>query len=59
MGIPAWDLRRVWRQQREASMSARDHSFGRISGGDLPLSSFAGRPVLVVNTTSECEYTPQ
>jgi glutathione peroxidase len=40
-------------------MSAYDHSFGGISGGDLPLSSFAGRPVLVVNTASECEYTPQ
>ena len=40
-------------------MSAHDHSFGGISGGDLRLSSFAGRPVLVVNTASECEYTPQ
>jgi glutathione peroxidase len=33
--------------------------FEAIEGGKLPLSQFAGRPVLVVNTASQCGFTPQ
>ncbi|MEO0682691.1 MAG: glutathione peroxidase, partial [Pseudomonadota bacterium] len=28
-------------------------------GGEIALSDFAGRPVLVVNTASRCAFTPQ
>ena len=31
-------------------MSAHDYSFKTIDGGDLPLSSFKGKAVLIVNT---------
>jgi glutathione peroxidase len=40
-------------------MSAYDFSFRKIDGGDLALSQWRGKPVLVVNTASECGYTPQ
>ncbi len=40
-------------------MSAHDYGFVAIDGGDLPLSAWRGRPVLVVNTASFCGYTPQ
>ncbi len=40
-------------------MSAHDFSFEAIGGGTLALADYAGRPVLVVNTASECSFTPQ
>lgn len=44
-----------------APMSGPAHRFvfHDIDGGDIPLSGFAGKLVLVVNTASECAYTPQ
>ena len=33
--------------------------FTAIDGGALPLSAWAGHPILVVNTASFCGYTPQ
>jgi glutathione peroxidase len=39
--------------------SAHDFSFTAIDGKPLPLSSFKGQPVLVVNTASQCGLTPQ
>jgi glutathione peroxidase len=39
--------------------SAHDFSFTSIDGAPLPLSSFAGKSVLVVNTASKCGLTPQ
>ncbi|MET4127622.1 glutathione peroxidase [Roseovarius sp. MBR-6] len=33
--------------------------FGNIDGGEIRLSDWKGRPVLVVNTASRCGFTPQ
>ena len=39
--------------------TAHDHVFENIDGGEIRLSDFAGRPVMVVNTASQCGFTPQ
>ncbi len=43
----------------EKSASAHSFSFEAIDGGPLPLSTFAGKTVLVVNTASMCGFTRQ
>lgn len=40
-------------------MSAHDFQFTAIDGGRIAMAGFRGRPVLLVNTASECGYTPQ
>lgn len=39
--------------------NAHDHSFMHIDGKPLPLAIFKGKAVLIVNTASECGFTPQ
>ena len=40
-------------------MSAHDFEFTSIDGKKLKLAELAGKPVLVVNTASQCGLTPQ
>ena len=40
-------------------ITAYAFSFPGLAGGDIRLSEFAGRPMLIVNTASLCGYTPQ
>jgi len=40
-------------------MAAHEFEFERIEGGRLWLDEWRGRPVLLVNTASECGFTPQ
>ena len=38
---------------------AYQFEFVSLDGAKLPLAAWRGRPVLIVNTASECGYTPQ
>ncbi|HLB06075.1 MAG TPA: glutathione peroxidase [Alphaproteobacteria bacterium] len=38
---------------------AHDFGFRTIDGAPLPLDRFAGKALLIVNTASECGFTPQ
>lgn len=40
-------------------MSAYEFEFESIGGQSLPLERWRGQPILVVNTASECGFTPQ
>ena len=40
-------------------ITAYAFSFGGLAGGDIRLSEYAGRPLLIVNTASLCGFTPQ
>jgi glutathione peroxidase len=40
-------------------MTAYDFSFTSIDGKPLPMSQFRGKTVLLVNTASQCGFTPQ
>lgn len=42
-----------------AAAPAPDFRFASIDGGEIALSEFAGQPVLVVNTASQCGFTGQ
>lgn len=46
-------------QAQMSQMSAYAFRFEALSGDDIALADFAGKPILVVNTASQCGYTPQ
>jgi len=40
-------------------MTAYGFVFPGLKGGDIKLADYAGRPIMVVNTASQCGFTPQ
>lgn len=42
-----------------ASKTFHDFTVRSIEGKDIPMSTYKGKKVLIVNTASECGYTPQ
>lgn len=52
-------MARAVRMRGTTGMTAFDLSFTAIEDEPLPLASFRGRPLVIVNTASFCGYTPQ
>ena len=40
-------------------MRVHEYSFRTLAGASMPLERFKGQPILLVNTASECGFTPQ
>lgn len=40
-------------------MNVFEYVFVSINGASMPLRNYQGQPILIVNTASECDYTPQ
>ena len=45
--------------QQSVASSIYDYTLPSINGGKLDLAAFEGQPLLLVNTASQCGFTPQ
>lgn len=46
-------------QAAMSRLTAYGFSFAALKSGNIKLSDFAGKPIMIVNTASQCGFTPQ
>ena len=49
----------VWAVATSMAVAVEDFTFPSIDGGEYRFSDWRGQPILVVNTASQCGFTPQ
>ena len=56
---PMSQMEGTYEQAQNPAHSIYDFEFKTLQGEDIVLSNYKGRKMLIVNTASECGYTPQ